>query len=68
MARKRFHETLDNYKATEIQRFCRGYLARKAYREKLKNIVIVQASVRKFLAKRLYKKMKVFSPTFLFKF
>lgn len=43
---------------TQIQRFCRGYLARFAYKSKLRKIIICQSAVRRFLAKRLYKKMK----------
>lgn len=42
----------------QIQRFCRGYLARLAYKSKLRQIIVCQSAVRRFLAKRLYKKMK----------
>lgn len=49
---------MDNHRATEVQRFCRGYLARKRYNEKIKKIVKVQACVRRFLAKRSFKKLK----------
>lgn len=58
LARRKFKATLDNYKAIQIQRFCRGYLARMAYKSKLRKIIICQSAVRRFLAKRLYKKMK----------
>lgn len=59
MARRNFSEKMDNHKAIVIQRFCRGYLARKRFNEKIKKIVIVQSCVRKFLAKRKFKKRKV---------
>lgn len=49
---------MDNYKAIQIQRYCRGYLARKHYKEKLKKIVIVQSCIRRFLAKKEMKKLK----------
>lgn len=50
---------MDNYKATQIQRFCRGYLARKRYNVMIKNIVIAQSCVRRFLAKKKFKKLRV---------
>lgn len=58
IARQKFAEKLNNHKATTIQKYCRGYLARKRFNEKIKKIVIVQACVRKFLAKRKFKKLK----------
>lgn len=58
LARQRFSETMDNHKATEIQRFCRGYLARKHFNEKIRKIVLVQACVRRYLAKKQFKKLK----------
>lgn len=58
LARKEFKDKMDNYKATEIQRFCRGYLARRRYNAMIKNIVIAQSCVRRFLAKRQLKKLR----------
>lgn len=58
LARKKFTLAMENHKATEIQRYCRGYLARKRYKEKIRNIVKVQACVRRFLAKRNFRKLK----------
>jgi myosin-5 len=58
LARKEFKDKMDNYKATQIQRFCRGYLARKRYNAMIKNIVIAQSCVRRFLAKREFRKLR----------
>ena len=58
LARQKFAVAMDTYRAVEIQRFCRGYLARKRYNEKIENIVKIQACVRRFLAKRQFKKLK----------
>lgn len=58
IARQQFAKKMENHKATEIQRYCRGYLARKRYNDKLKSIVIVQSCIRRFLAKRQFKKLK----------
>lgn len=49
---------LDNYKATQIQRFCRGYLARQRAHQRLANIIKCQATVRRFLARRMFKRLK----------
>lgn len=64
MARKRYAVDLDNFKAITIQRFCRGYLARKSYNAKIRNVVLVQACVRRFLAKKQFKKMKAEARSF----
>jgi myosin V len=37
---------------------CRGYLARIRFKRKQKGIILAQAMVRAFLARRLYKKLK----------
>jgi myosin V len=58
LARQKFGDVLRNYKATEIQRYCRGYLARKKYNRKIRSIVVVQSCVRRFLAKKQFKKLK----------
>lgn len=58
LVRKEFKYKMDNYKATQIQRFCRGYLARRRYNAMIKNIVIVQSCVRRFLAKKELKKLR----------
>lgn len=58
LARQKFANAMRNHKATKIQRYCRGYLARKKYNKKIRSIVIVQSCVRRFLAKRNFKKLK----------
>lgn len=58
IARQKFATALTNHKATEVQRYCRGYLARTRYNKKIRSIVIVQSLVRRFLAKRSFKKLK----------
>lgn len=58
IARQKYSEKLNNHKATIVQKYCRGYLARKKYNEKIKKIVIAQACIRRFLAKRKFKKLK----------
>lgn len=58
LVRRRFTERMDNYKATQIQRFCRGYLARKRYNVMIRNIIIAQSCVRRFLAKRQFKRLR----------
>jgi myosin V len=58
LARKKFSDALRNHKATEVQRHIRGYLARKQYNKKIRSIVIVQSCVRRFLAKRRFRKLK----------
>lgn len=56
--RKRFANVLDNYKAIQIQRFCRGFLARRAYNEKIRKITLAQACVRRRLAKKRFRELK----------
>lgn len=58
LARRKYKQVLDNYKATQIQRICRGYLARQRTRQRLANIVKCQATIRRFLARRMYKRLK----------
>jgi myosin V len=58
LARKRFESSMDNYKATVIQKYCRGYLARKRYQEKIRHVVVIQSAIRKFLAKKEFKRLK----------
>lgn len=58
LARKRYTIALDNYKATQIQRICRGYLVRKTYKQSIRNVVLVQSCVRRFLAKREFRRLK----------
>lgn len=59
LSRKSFADALNHYKAIQIQRFCRGYLARKASKQKLRKIIVCQSAIRRFLARRLFKKLKV---------
>lgn len=58
LARRKFKLALDNYKAIQIQRLCRGYLARQRAQKHLASIIKCQATVRRFLARRLYKRLK----------
>ena len=46
-----------------MQRYCRGYLARKAFKLKLHKIILCQSAIRRFLARRYYKKLKAEAKT-----
>lgn len=59
MARLRYLQLRYNAKALVIQRYMRGYLARKRCQAKKRHIVICQAAIRRFLARRQYKKLKI---------
>lgn len=58
MARERYRLMKDNATATIIQRFARGYLVRMAYKKKLRDIVIVQSCIRRYLAKKVFRGLK----------
>lgn len=51
--------TILRAKIINIQRMSRGYLARLNYDRKLKAIVRIQAGVRKFIAQKAYRRMKL---------
>ncbi|XP_076683864.1 unconventional myosin-Va-like isoform X2 [Andrena cerasifolii] len=58
MARERYQLMRDHAAVTVIQRFARGYLVRKACQQKLSDIVILQAAVRRYLAKKVFRRLK----------
>ncbi|KAF7384169.1 hypothetical protein HZH66_012419 [Vespula vulgaris] len=58
MARERYRLMKDNAAATIIQRFARGYLVRMACKKKLRDIVIVQSCIRRYLAKKVFRRLK----------
>lgn len=58
-ARLRHKELVRNAKALIIQTNVRGFLARKHYKRQLRNIILVQCQIRKFLAKKSLKKLKI---------
>lgn len=58
MAREKYERMKDNAAAIVIQRFARGYLIRMACKKKLRNIIIVQSYVRRYLAKKVFKRLK----------
>lgn len=64
LARQRFKTALENYKATEVQRFCRGFLARRAFKKKQNSIILVQSLVRRWLAKKIFRKLKAEAKSF----
>jgi len=63
LARNKFHAMRDHYRAVQIQRFVRGALARRAYQKRRRNIIICQAAIRRFLARRKFKRMKAEAKT-----
>jgi hypothetical protein len=44
---------------TALQAHIRGYLVRRIYHDYIRRVIIVQCQVRRFLAKRQLKKLKV---------
>ncbi len=46
-------------KITNLQRFCRSYLARQNYQRKLNAILKIQSGVRKYIALKAYKRMRL---------
>merc|ERR1719210_2392581 len=58
-ARVRHRELVRNAKALIIQTNVRGYLARKKYQRSIRNVILVQCQIRKFLAKKQLKKLKI---------
>ena len=42
-----------------IQTNVRGWLARKKYQKSLRDIILVQCQIRRFMAKKLFKKLKL---------
>ena len=54
-----FRELVRNAKALIIQTNVRGYLARKKYQRSIRNVILVQCQIRKFLAKKQLKKLKI---------
>ena len=58
-ARLRHQNLVRNAKAKIIQTNLRGWLARKKYQRSIQRVVIVQCQVRRFLAKKQFKKLKI---------
>lgn len=50
---------LFNFQAIIIQKHVRGWLARREQRKRIQQIVKCQAAVRRFLARRQYKKLRI---------
>jgi myosin-7 len=44
---------------TNLQRYCRSYLARQNYRKKMKAIATIQVGVRRFIGKKHYRRMRI---------
>jgi myosin VIIa len=51
--------TILRNKITNLQRFCRGYLARQNFQKKMNAILKIQSGVRKYIAQKSYKRMKL---------
>lgn len=47
------------FQAVTIQKYVRGWLARKQFKQKIRHIVICQAAVRRYLARKQYKKLRI---------
>lgn len=58
LCRHAFAVQMNNYKTTIIQRYCRGYLARRAFAERKRKIILCQSTIRRFLARRQFKRLK----------
>ena len=58
-ARLRHQNLVRNAKAKIIQTNLRGWLARKKYQRSIRRVVQVQCQVRRFLAKKQFKKLKI---------
>ncbi len=50
---------LRNSKAVIIQAHVRGFIQRRKYQRKLRQIVLAQSKVRQFLARRQFKRLKI---------
>ena len=48
-----------NTKAVVIQRNVRGFVQRRKFRREMRGIVLVQSLIRRHLAKREYKRLKI---------
>ncbi|XP_014489447.1 PREDICTED: unconventional myosin-Va isoform X2 [Dinoponera quadriceps] len=58
IARARYGIMKDHAAATVIQRFARGHLVRIACRKRLRDIVVVQSCIRKYRAKKVFRRLK----------
>lgn len=47
------------FQAITIQRHVRGWLARRWYMKEKQKVIICQAAIRRFMARRLYKKLRI---------
>ncbi len=64
--RQRYTVILREARATTIQRYARGWMARKRHRKVLKAIILLQCCVRRMRARRELKQLKVLTWTSLF--
>lgn len=62
-ARKMYMQLLYENKTLIIQRYARGWLARREFRRSIRHVVIAQAAIRQWLARRELKRLKVWSNT-----
>jgi len=58
-ARLAYLQMLYENKALVIQRYARGWMARKQFKQSIRHIVISQCAIRRWLARRELKKLKV---------
>ena len=59
IGRQQFTSLCTTIKVLAIQRYVRGWLARRHYKRVIKGIILMQGHVRRRMAKRLLKQMKV---------
>lgn len=59
IGRREFMSTVMTKKVMSIQRYIRGWLARRHFRRIQRGIVLMQAHVRRRIAKREFKALKV---------
>lgn len=62
-ARRAYMQLLYKNKAVVIQRYARGWLARREFSRSIRHIVITQAAIRQWLAQRELKRLKVVQHT-----
>uniref|UniRef100_A0A1B0A9C2 Myosin motor domain-containing protein n=1 Tax=Glossina pallidipes TaxID=7398 RepID=A0A1B0A9C2_GLOPL len=63
LARKHFQEAMEHHKATQIQKYIQRYIASREYHARMHNIVVCQAAVTRFLARRQFKGFKATAKT-----
>ena len=58
-ARLAYLQLLYENKALVIQRYVRGWIARRQFKQSIRHIIITQCAIRRWLARRELKKLKV---------